>query len=182
MIKGSLPRRYAKALAEIAMEDDQLIEYGKELHGLAEVFRQAPEALASLASKVLPAKERKQATITICKKAELPQVLQNFILFLVDRERIGILLDIERAYQEYQDKHLGILRTKVTTLKTLDGEHTKKIEDILSKMTGKQVVATVAADPSILGGLVLQLDSQIYDGSVRSALSRVRQKMIAETL
>ena len=178
MIEGSLPRRYAKALAGLAIEDGRLEEYGKSIHSIAEVFRRDPKSLNVLANKVIPRRERKSAAEEICKKIKLQETIKNFLLFLIDRERIGILPQIQEAYGAYQDECQGIIRAIVTATQKMDTKQAKKIEEILGKMTSKKVVAAIKQDPSILGGLILQMDSCVYDGSIRSALSRVRQQMI----
>ncbi len=45
-------------------------------------------------------------------------------------------------------------------------------------MTGKQVYLTVRRDPSLIGGLVTRIGSQVYDGSLKAQLARLRETLL----
>ena len=182
MIEGSLPRRYAKALTGLAIEEGSLEEYGKDLSSVAGVFRKDPKSLAVLANKVIPLKERKNAVQEICQKMKIEGAVKNFLLFLIDRERVGILPEIQEAYSAHQDECQGILRATITATQKMDATQAEKIEKILSKIAGKKVLASIKKEPSILGGLILQMDSRVYDGSIRAALTSMREQIIKEPI
>jgi len=131
-----------------------------------------------LANKASPRRQRKQAALEICEKMKLKETIKNFILFLMDKERIDILPQIQKAYEAHHDEYQGIMRATVTATQEMSPEQAKKIEEILSRITGKKIMASIKQNPSILGGLILQMDSRVYDGSIRSALMRVRENII----
>jgi F-type H+-transporting ATPase subunit delta len=45
-------------------------------------------------------------------------------------------------------------------------------------MIGKKVRARYEQDASLLGGAVVQIDSTIYDGSVKGQLERIREQLV----
>jgi len=76
------------------------------------------------------------------------------------------------------DERLGQIRATVTTAGPLEAEAQERLRQRLEQMTGKTVYLEVQQDPRILGGLVTQIGSQVYDGSLRTQLSRLREELI----
>jgi F-type H+-transporting ATPase subunit delta len=104
----------------------------------------------------------------------------NFINILADRNRLPILDEIIKEYRRLMDKRLGIVRARVTTARTLDSVQRQELLQRLELVTGKQVRMEVAIDPSLIGGVVAQVGSTIYDGSVRQQLHAFKTRIVGE--
>jgi F-type H+-transporting ATPase subunit delta len=93
---------------------------------------------------------------------------------------LPILEEIITEYQRLMDKRLGIVRARVMTARTLDPAQQRELARKFEQVTGKQVRMEVAIDPSLIGGVVAQVGSTIYDGSVRQKLQAIKNRLVGE--
>lgn len=175
---GSLARRYARALIQLAQETDRVEDFGKSLEKLAALLRQAPDVLHGLANELLNIDQRLKAVGEIADRAGYPATLKNFLSLLVKKERFDYLPAIVREYRRYQDELLGIVRVAVVTPKAPDAATLKRVASILGVQLKKTVVSRGEGRPEILGGMILKVNHTIYDGSVRRELEQIKEAML----
>jgi F-type H+-transporting ATPase subunit delta len=96
---------------------------------------------------------------------------------LLTADRLGALESIVRAYEALVDERLGRVKAEVTTAVALDGEQQEGLRQRLEQVAGKRVYLEVQQDPKIMGGLVAQIGSQVYDGSLKMQLARLRERL-----
>ncbi len=178
MMSGSLPRRYARALIQLAQEANQVEAFGKALDHLVSVLQTIPLVLQTLANDFIDFNQRIAAVEEIATQAGYPQYLKNFLCLVVKKERAGLLPEITREYQRYQDEILGIVRVTVETPQAVDPALIASVEKILGGKLKKKVIAHGEAKPEIIGGIVLKVDHVVYDGSIRTELERLKEKML----
>jgi F-type H+-transporting ATPase subunit delta len=104
----------------------------------------------------------------------------NFVNILSDRGRLPLLEEIIDEYQTLLDQRMGIARARVTAAHPLDAVQQRELIDRLEQITGKQVRMEVAIDPSLIGGVIAQIGSTVYDGSVRQQLQAFKGRLIQE--
>lgn len=174
MIMGSIARRYAKALFSLAVEKGRVEAWSESLLGLGKALEAAPE-LRDVLQNPAYAREQKRAIVQkLAEAAKLDAEPANLLFLLGDRNRLGSLKDVVAAYGELADLELGRLRAKVTSAVALDEAAIAAIAERLSAATKKKVLVERAVDPAILGGVVAQVGSLVYDGSVRTQLEDLR--------
>jgi len=184
-IYGSLPRRYARALIQIAQEEGgaaQVETFGKNLEDVSkalEVTTGGPSFLRTLSDDTLPVSERLAAIGEISDKLGVTPIFKNFLSLLVSKERMILLSEVLREYQRFQDEILGIIRVVVATPTQPDGTLLDRVAKTLSEKMKKKVLTRGEADPSLIGGIVLRVDHTVYDGSIRTELERIKDAMMA---
>ena len=72
------------------------------------------------------------------------------------------------------------MRAKVVSARALDADASKRLLEALEKKTGKQVLLEQKADPELMAGMVTQVGSLIYDGSLRTRLQQMRETLLEE--
>ena len=177
-MKGSLPRRYARALIGIAREGSQIEGYGKELRRLVAVTERSPEILAALSSSSFESSDRLAAMGKISEHVGFSPMIRNFFLLLVEKNRIGLLPEIAREYQRFQDEILGIVRVHVMAPTVPTPAVLGRVEEILGTRVKKKVLAHGSSKSEMIGGLVLKVGHVVYDGSVQRELERMREMML----
>ena len=177
-MRGSLPRRYAKALIEIAKEENQVERIGQELENLTVLFKKSPDLLETLANDSFDTEERLSAVREIADRFGFYPMLKNFLLLLIGKKRIDLFPEIEREYRRFQDEILGIVRVRVTGPKPPEKSVLDGIEKLLSRKLQKKVISEGKVQPEIIGGLVLEIDHTVYDGSIRRELERMKEMML----
>ena len=103
--------------------------------------------------------------------------LRNFLGLLIDRNRLDLLDEITATYETLLDERLGIVKARVTSALELDSKQKDLVATRLEALTGKKVRMEVSVDPSLIGGLVAQVGSTIYDGSIRQQLETFRNSL-----
>jgi F-type H+-transporting ATPase subunit delta len=71
----------------------------------------------------------------------------------------------------------GRVEAKVVSASTLDAAMVERMRERLRGISGKEVVLQQEIDPQLLGGLLVELEGKIYDGSVRTQLEKMKQRM-----
>lgn len=175
---GSLARRYARALIQLAQETGQVEDFGKSLESLAALLRQAPDVLHGLANELLDSDQRLVAIGEIADRSGYPILLKNFLSLLVKKERFAHFPAIVREYRRFQDELLGIIRVSVVAPQEPDTTLLKRVASLLGVRLKKTVISHGEGRPEILGGMILKVNHTIYDGSVRRELERLKEDML----
>jgi len=181
VIPGSLARRYARALIGLAPNPMARDKFAKDLEELAQLARSHnPDempVLTVLASRRFPSAERKHLLQAFARRIGADPIVVKFLEFTMERDRIGGLPDIARAYRRMADEAAGRVQAEVTSAAPLSPDAESGIRSALERATGKQVVMTTKVDPELIGGVVAKVGSYVLDGSIKSALARMRTSL-----
>jgi F-type H+-transporting ATPase subunit delta len=104
--------------------------------------------------------------------------VQRFVLLLLDRRRITALPAIARAYRELEDQHIGRVRAQVVSAQALAAGDLDRVRQSLEKRTGKKVLIEASVDAALIGGVVARVGDLVLDGSVRTQLASLREKLL----
>lgn len=180
MISGSLAKRYAKALVEVAAEADTLEPVGTELDIVAALWDAEP-AMAALFSNPGVLLRDKTKTLTIlAQQLQLSPLLAKFLDLLLARHRLQALPGIARVYRDLMNKRLGRVQAAVTTAAPLGADLMETLRRRMGEALGKTVFVQSRVDPAILGGIVVQVNSTVYDGSLKMQLGQLRERLLRE--
>ncbi|HYK90267.1 MAG TPA: ATP synthase F1 subunit delta, partial [Acidobacteriota bacterium] len=105
------------------------------------------------------------------------KVTANFLNVLLQHNRILYFEQIYQSYIRTVDERKGIVTAKVRTAAPLSEREQSTLRESLSRMTGKIVRLDMETDISLLGGLVVQIGSTVYDGSIRKQLAEMRRHL-----
>lgn len=177
MIMGSIARRYAKALFSLAVEKGRVEAWSESLLALGKAVEAAPELRDVLQNPAYSREQRRAVVEQLAGAMKLDAEPSQLLFLLGDRNRLPALRDIVASFRELADGELGRLRARVTTAVPLDDAAAAAIAEKLSASTKKQVIVERAVDPAILGGVVAQVGSLVYDGSLRAQLEDLRKTL-----
>jgi len=166
-MKSSASKRFAKALIEVGKEEGAWDRYGKELRTVIAVFRGNPEL-----------EERKALMDSVAASTGLSAHVAKFLDILVETRNIRFIEDIAEAYSRFEDAIAGRIRATVESPAELSQALAEEIRTKLSATTGKEVILTCKYNPELLGGLVLRIDNTILDGSLKTQLELMKEKIL----
>jgi len=168
--------RYAKALLDVLYPAKA--EVGREqLLQVASVLSQDKDARLFLENPTVSAEKRKDLLKKIGDALTLDVPIRNFLGLLIDRNRLDLLDEIVSTYETLLDEKLGVVRARITSALELEPRQRDEVVARLQALTGKKVRMEVLVDPSLVGGLVAQVGSTIYDGSIRQQLQAFRNNL-----
>ena len=173
-------REYGDGLYALCAEEKITEPVLLEMQELKTLFRQNPDFIRLLSNMSLPKQERLHIVDEALRDQVHPYVL-NFLKLLVERGAVYEFESCESAYREsYQADH-QISEAHVTTAKPLSDAQREELIAKLRKMTGKQIKLTENLDPSLLGGVLLEMDGRRYDNTIRHRLEDIRQAIRQES-
>ena len=178
---SAVSHRYAKALIELAEENKALESVEKDLQELANMVRESADLQTLVASPLL-SKEKKYAAIgALAEKAKFHALTQNFLNVLVQNARLDIVAEIVTAVEMNLSERRGEIAISVTTAQDMTAKQKEDLEAALAKGVGADVSIQAKVEPSILGGMVVTVGSQMIDDSVTSKLARLKTAMAKES-
>ncbi len=176
-IQASLAGRYATALFELARDEKQLEAVGASLGTLRQTLRESEEFRELTSSPLI---SREQATGAVAATAEamrLDPITTNFLGVLARNRRLGQLGNVIRAFNMLSARHRGETTAEVTSAHPLTDDQVAALKANLKTRLGRDVAVDLNVDPTILGGLVVQVGSQMIDGSIRTKLNTLAHAM-----
>ncbi len=172
--------RFARALIDVVVRESADGEaIGRELREFGRLMASHATLGGVLSNPAVPV-PRKHALVGALLE-RLPgttSITRTTLLLLAERDRLGLLPALEEAYQERLMEHLKVVRAEVATAVPLSADRTRALEESLARTTGRRVSLAARVDPSIIGGVVTQIGSVVYDGSVVRQLSRLKEKIV----
>lgn len=177
MSVGSLAKRYARAVMELATEAGQLDQVGRELAEFAKLWSESDELRALFANPDVKVSDRKAILSEVTKRAELSQITRNSILYIADQGRIAALPQIARSFAELAGVASGVVHAEVTSASPLSEAYYAQLQKTLERVTGHKVAIEKKTDPSLIAGVVTRVGDKVFDGSIRSRLADLKDTL-----
>jgi F-type H+-transporting ATPase subunit delta len=168
-------RTYARALFEAAKERGRLAQVREEFGDFVAAIDAVPELDALLRNPQLDPRAKAQALEDVLGGAD--ELVRNFLLLTVEKNRAGQLREIQREFERLMAAEERRLSVEVTTAYELSDDDAKQIVGQIEQASGRPVDATRSVDPDLIGGIILQAGSLRVDASVRSRLERLRREL-----
>ena len=169
--------KYARALAEVAVESNKEVRVQKELAELAELLTSHKELSDTLTNPAIPFAAKRKIVEEVGQKASLEQMTVNFVLVLLEHAQIDQIEEVVEAYDEVLDEFHGVLRARVVSSEELKKDVHERIRKVAASLTDKEVQIDYDVDEKLVGGFKLQIGSTIYDGSLQNQLDEIRRRL-----
>ena len=166
-------KEYGTALFMLAKECGAESKYAVDLECVMEVFSASPEYIDFLASPTIPLQERLSALKEAFSQAIDENVL-SFLQLLCERGRIRSLSGCVEEYKKLLDVQNSISTAYIKSAVELTEEEKEKLKDKLEIKCGHSVILECTVDESLMGGLVVEIDGKIIDGSLKTRLYEVK--------
>lgn len=177
MLVGTIARRYAKALLALAIEADKVDSWAQSLQVLRDAVESSPELRQILESPVHTKEQRQALAARLAGALRLEGPPASLLGLLAERNRLAYLSGIAETFARLADEKLGRVRARVASAVPLSDVEASSLAQRLAAAARAQVIVERVVDPALLGGVVAQVGSLVYDGSVRSQLEELRRAM-----
>jgi len=168
-----IAKGYAEALFALALETDQTAAFSEGLATATAVFREHPDYVEFLACYGIPAAERTQALETAFGD-RLPEYVLSLLQLLCERGHISHVFACAAEYETLYREAQRITTATVTSAVPLTPDQQEKLEAALVHVCGRRVIPTYVVDAAVIGGVIIEADGKVYDGSVRHKLQEVK--------
>ncbi|MDQ1374083.1 MAG: F-type H+-transporting ATPase subunit delta [Actinomycetota bacterium] len=166
---------YAEALFEVAKAEGSLETVEDELFKVARTIEGSDELRGTLADAGIPLERRIGIVHDVFRTAHPTTLaLLSFVVSTGRTRDLTAIIDrlVQKAAEERQEA-VAEVRTAVA----LDDELQRRLAEAVGKATGKKVSLKVIVDPSVLGGVAVQVGDTVIDGTVRTRLNQLREAL-----
>jgi len=181
MSQRTVTRRYAAALYEEADATGTLEAIDEDVLMLRRSLASNRPLSRVFESPVIP-QEKKDAVLRELLDDRVEGLTLRFLRLLVQKDRETLTKDILDQYQSLRDEQRGIVDAEATVARPLADEDREALVETLEEKTGKEVRLHVTEDPDLIGGLVVRIGDRVFDASVRSQLTALRDRLRDTTL
>ena len=171
-------REYAEALFELAAQAGLTKETSEGLETVMSALMQTPAYRALLASPAI-AKEERLNALSASFSGKIPDILLAILRMMVSRGHVSALDGMARDYEELARGYRGEAMAVVTSAVPLKEAETVALRAKLEKKIGRKVTLQCQVNPELIGGVRVEVDGRVIDGSIRNKLEEIKEVMNA---
>ena len=174
-----LAKEYGAGLYQLAAEESISQPILEQMRTLRVCLKEQPQFLRLLSNMAL-SKEERVGIIDATFRGQVHPYLLNFLKILCERGALSEFNGCEEEFRALYNKDNGVVEASVTTGEKLSDAQRDRLIEKLRQMTGKQIDLSEKVDPKVIGGVLLEMDGQRYDNTVRHRLESIRRVMVGE--
>ena len=172
-----LAQRYAKALFSLALERELLDKVRSELHSFVAILEEQPDFEYFLRSPENSRASKREAVERLLQD-RFSNLFLNFLLLVIFKGRYHLIKDVMRSYDDLYNRHHRRARALAITAVPLDQVAANDLRAKLSQSLKLEIELENQVAPGIIGGLVLNINGKVLDGSVKRQLEQLRARFL----
>lgn len=176
----TIARRYAAALADVVMARDEARGVQAELSAWESMMQDNPDLLEVFRNPTIPYEQKHNVLSALIERTHVRPTTNNFLQVLLRNQRLTDLDEINKRFALELDARSGVVVAQVTTARPVPASVQESLGKSLSNLTGQRVRLQFAVDDDLIGGVTTRIGSTVYDGSVRTQLQQIKQRMAGE--
>lgn len=179
-MNNTMAKPYAKAIFELAVEQDQLQEWKTFLLEVKSII--TSDEVAPLLNHPQLDGQRLYAIITEALALDSNGEFANLLKMLIGKNRVALLPLIVDEFIRYKEEHQNTLNVHVTVAQSLSDDEQDKLRRVLAQHFNKTIYMTTNVDPEILGGAIIYAKDLVIDGSGKGRLNQLHERLKGKLL
>ena len=176
----TVARRYATALADVAVARGEEREVQAELGDWASMIESNPQLKEVFANPTVAYNQKRKVLEELISRTQVRETTASFLRVLLRNQRLAQLREVDARFGRILDERGGIVAAEVTTARPITEELKTALHDTLAAATGQKVRLSFHTDEAIIGGVVARIGSTIFDGSVQNHLERLSEGLVGQ--
>ena len=180
MYTGLIAKRYATALADFALQNNQENAVYLQVQQILAYFAGSSELRQAMENPILHSSV-KLAVLAKLLGGSINGSLESFLNLVFAHNREKYLQFMMYSYVAlYKERH-GIMEVKLTTAQELDSAVVQRICELVKEKTGsRDVELAQQTDPSVIGGFSLRMDDVLIDNTIASQLQSIKKQLVSK--
>ena len=167
--------RYAKAMYDIAYEENSINEVYKDMNFINELNSGSLDFKNLLSNSQINFQDKKKLILSLIKQSNA--LTEKLIDLLIHNNRVKIIGDIASSFIQLYNKHNNIKEATIITASPINNELESKILSMINIKDAKSVNLTNVVNPNIIGGFIIRLDGKEYNASVKQNLNNLKTEL-----
>lgn len=173
-----ISKRYASALYGSLNSLDQKKRIIEDLQKLRSCLDSSEELSRLIKNPIVKKSDKIKAVMAIVEYLNLSETVRDFLLLLINKNRLSLFGGIYNAVVEFYNEEIGVTEADLVLASPISDSLVKDIESVLSKVSGKKVIANIRINSNIIGGFAAKVKSNLYDASIKGQLDKLSEKML----
>ena len=169
-------KEYAISLFSLAVEENREQAFSEDLTLVSNVFADVPELYDFLSSPAIPKAERTRI-FSDALEGKVHPFVSSFMMLLCEHGRIRQFSECREEYELLLSQRQKTSHALIKSVIELTEEEKERLIRQLEKKTGRIILPTYETDPALIGGLVVEMENEILDGSLRQRLKTMKGAM-----
>lgn len=180
MDQGLIPKRYAKAIYEVAQANSSAQKLYQQMQALAAAFAAEPKLSETMNNPFVADSDKAALVRTAAGAKAGDKDFDAIIRLLTTNHRIGMVRDIATAYLKIYRKANKIYIVEVEAAAPMASAEEQRLKDLIQQHLGKDATMEYQfhVDPELIGGFVVKIDNERLDASVKNELKQLRLKLL----
>jgi F-type H+-transporting ATPase subunit delta len=174
----TIARRYAAALADVVTSSGDTAAVKSELKTWDELISSNAELQSAFSSPAVPQAKKSGVLEGLIDRTKPTKTTANFLRVLLQNNRLTDLAAINERFDSVIEERGGAMQAFVASAHELSEDQKAELRTNVEKLTGKKATLNFSIDSDLIGGVVTRIGSTVYDGSVRTQLENLREKLI----
>ena len=166
-------KNYAKALAETAQDKVMSYEDIKQNLDIVSDILSSSAELKNVLENTTISIPVKNDIINEVFQNQINEEIINFLKILVNKAKFNEFQEIKEEYEHILDEVNNIKRVEVISAVPLTDEHKSRITEKLKNKLNKEVIPSWIEQPEIMGGLVIKIEDDVIDSSIKKKLENL---------
>lgn len=178
----ALANQYAKALLDVVSKPASRVkpeEVTAQMRDFEETLRGSQDLRTALLSPALSHDTKERIIARLAPSLALGSEVQRFLSVVARKRRLNLLGEMRAAFQALLDERDGIARAQVLSAAEIAGDLRLKLESKLAQISGRRVACEYSVDPSLIGGVSVQMGAKLYDGSILGQMEALERRLAA---
>jgi F-type H+-transporting ATPase subunit delta len=173
-MRGIIAQRYAKALFALAKTGPIQEEWERQLKQLAALLKTEEGLRKMLLHPTIDVSKKQEVLQQLTVQLDAAEPVKRVLNLLIQRNRLQTFPVMVEAFSQLVDRAQGRQPILVQTAYPLSDHDAKSLQDQMERIFKKRIEFEREVNPDLIGGVVFQLGSLRYDGSIRGRLTRLR--------
>ncbi|MFH1645420.1 MAG: ATP synthase F1 subunit delta [Candidatus Omnitrophota bacterium] len=174
-----LHQRYAYALISLAKEENLLKKVADCLNFFVQLLKTNKEAELFFIHPEIGKESKHLLLSKIAEKINMPSSFFDFLKLLIDKHRIRLIHGIFLKYRDVYDDLMRRQKVFIRASASLTHTARTRLQNCLEKGIGKKILFEEIIDPSLIGGIRVQINDDVYDFSIKANLDEFQNKLLA---
>lgn len=176
MVSDPIAARYADSLFELVKREGRIDETASGLKELAGLIQGHEELRQFLVNPGVEVADKLSLLQRLLGQA-WSRDLGAFVQMVLSLGRAAHLVEIAEAFSELVDVERGVLRVRVRSARPMPAPIKTRLKETLEQRERRTVELIEEQDPELLGGIQVLVGHRMLDGSLRTQLAALRQRL-----
>ena len=173
----TIARRYAIALADVALKSGEAAAVQEELLGWGTMIASNALLKEVFGNPTVPYDQKRKVLQQLIQRTKVRKTTANFLEVLLRNQRLSEINEVNKWFALVLDERAGVVAAEVTTARPVAQESVEALRKKLASLSGRKVRLKFSTDEDLIGGMVARIGSTVYDGSIRNQLREMELKL-----